>query len=517
VHLVVLILIAVVLLEDRMPFTDLAVSQAGVGAHFSGWVPLVTVLIVPLVALGLQWLAVRSAERAMDQGDASAARAFARADSIMAAIPWIALLATAIATLALDWVPAVRRVVGDWPAVDELLAMLPAFAAMAASWRIHEPIERRVRDAALIRDLDAGVPISTWRSPTRFVLGRVRTNILLLLAPLLTVVALTELAEPLVRSAWPEFWTAGGRELVTLSVAAVVYLLSPLIARLVLQLESLPDGELRRDLQAVCDACGVRVRDILLWRTDQGMVNGAVMGLVAPLRYVMLTDGLVELLPRDELRAVMAHEIGHVRRHHLPWMLLMLVALLGLASFAVEWPAVTIDESIRHASWDLEEKLEAMVWLERGAAILAATIALLLFGWVSRRIERQADTFAVQYLSGTTDSPAITPDAVVAMSGALGSVARFAGVSRERISWRHGSIRWRQAYLERIVGAPANRLPIDRLVGRLKALALAIVLLFGIAFAMEVMNSPTATPDGESGADARYDAPSSVGDGKPGP
>lgn len=480
-QLVVLILVAVVLLEDRIAVDP--ASSTSPEAAAPAWLALATAVIPPLLLLLIQWRIVRRTERGMDTRSPDAPRDFHRADAVMGLVPWISLLSTAAATLLLDWLPAVRRTVGNWPAIDELLALLPALTSMAASWRIHEPLERRLRDAARVRNLDEGLPLPEWTSPTRYVIGRIRSNILLLLAPILVVVAISEIVEPSVARAWPAFWEAGGREGVTLGIAGTVYFFSPFLARIILQLESLPPGELREDLDRVCKGCGVRVRDILVWRTEHGMVNGAVMGLLAPVRYVMLTDGLLELLPRNELKAVMAHEIGHVRQRHLPWMLAMLIVLLTGASLAIEWPASEIDAFIRQAEWDGERKLNALLWLDRGATLFAGGLTLLAFGWISRRVERQADSFAVQFLSNEANSPAVTPDSVVAMSGALGSVARFAGVSRERRSWRHGSIGWRQDYLATVVGMPVSALPIDRLVRLLKwgtaiallALALAVV------------------------------------------
>lgn len=474
-QIVVLILVAVVLLEDRMPTATPA----------SPWVALLVVTVPCALGLALQRFRVVRAERAMDRADPRGIGEFDHADRTMRAIPWIALLSTAAATLGFGWLRAVRSVLGNWPAIDELVALLPALLAIALSWWLHEPIERRIREASMVRRLDEGMPIATWSSPLRFVIGRIRSNVLLLLAPLVVVMALSETIEPRVADAWPAFWNAGGREFVTLAIAAFVYLFSPLIARLVLQLEPVPPGELRNDLQAVCDGSGVRVRQILVWRTDHAMVNGAVMGLVAPLRFVMLTDGLLELLPRDELRAVMAHEIGHVRRRHLPWMLGMLVALLVIGSFAIDWPAQRVDAWIRNAAWDVPTKVDAMAWLDRGAALGATLISLGLFGWASRRIERQADTFAVQYLSTAAGSPHITPGAVAAMSGALGTVARFAGVSPRRASWRHGSIAWRQGYLGGLIGAPAAGLAIDRLVALLKVSVVVVLISFAVLLVLD--------------------------------
>ena len=51
-------------------------------------------------------------------------------------------------------------------------------------------------------------------------------------------------------------------------------------------------------------------------------------------------------------------------------------------------------------------------------------------------------------------------------------IAHLNTVDPNRPSWRHGSIAWRQSYLDSIVGRPVDRLPIDVLIRRLKALAL---------------------------------------------
>jgi hypothetical protein len=127
---------------------------------------------------------------------------------------------------------------------------------------------------------------------------------------------------------------------------------------------------------------------------------------------------------------------------------------------------------------------------------------LLIFGWVCRRFERQADTFAVQHLacdpsaaaiSTTTGDatvnpthtdvptePSVTPQAALALCSALELISELNNVDPERPSWRHGSIAWRQRYLMSLIGRPAKRLPIDRLVRQLKV-ASAVLIIAGVA------------------------------------
>lgn len=472
-----LIFFALVLMEDRVP-SD---------APPRPFLALAAVLLPSLVALVVQSFAVRRAEAQLDRRDPRGVRSAVFAERIASLVGWIATLGLALGTLAFGWLGAVRGVLGNWPAIDELVAVAPPVVTLAASWWIQEPLERRVRDASLIRRLDEGLPIPAAPTRAEYVYERMCANIFLLLVPLLIVLALGESLVPLLKSRVDPAWADDVAEATMIACAAATYCASPLIARVVLRLRPLPPGELRDDLLEICDRCGVRVSNVFLWDTRNATINGAVMGIVAPLRYVMLTDALLELLPRDELRAVMAHEIGHVRRRHLPWMLGAMVVLLMGASFVVDWPMQVIFERMQADGWGPDEMIAADAWMARAGTLGAGLIALFGFGWLSRRFERQADTFAVQALSQATGE-LVSPGAVDAMRGALASVARFGGVDPERRSWRHGSIEWRRRYLAGLVGRPVDRLPIDRIVARLK-LATAAGLVAAGALLWREMSS----------------------------
>lgn len=80
---------------------------------------------------------------------------------------------------------------------------------------------------------------------------------------------------------------------------------------------------------------------------------------------------------------------------------------------------------------------------------------------------------------------AVTSESVEAMAGALESVARLNHISRERRSFRHGSIAHRQHRLARLVGLPLDRLPIDRTCRWIKGGIVAGVLVVLMAVAAE--------------------------------
>jgi len=330
----------------------------------------------------------------------------------------------------------------------------------------------------------------------QYVAVQARINLLLLLVPVLMIAGLSEAVESL-WSRW-EPGPAGVREALTVVIAALVFLLAPLLARLVLDTESLPCGPMRESLSEVCRRHRVGVRDLLLWKTNGSMINAAVMGLVAPLRYVLITDALLETLHDSEVRAVMAHEVGHVRRRHMVWMVLCVVACVLLAAHLVYWPLWLADWLWRlPPSW------------EQGVGIASATTQLglivIMFGWISRRFERQADTFASQHLSGLGTpmeaTASVSMESVDAMRSALESIAELNAADPARHSWRHGSIRWRQEYLGTIIGRPVLGLPIDRLIGRVK-LAVLVVLVLGLSFEIVAPQTTIETPPESTAAES---------------
>jgi Zn-dependent protease with chaperone function len=457
-------------------------ADDGPAAGAVGWRPdgaMAALLAIGPVLLAL--LAARTAvgvcrRRLATRGDV---RSIGLAERWVRICRWLIVVNHVAAVLLLGWLAAVRRTLGDPVLLDELLAMLPALAGLAGTWWVYYPVERRMREALLIRSLDDGEPLFPIPSRGRYVMLQMQVHILLLLAPILLILAASELIDAgAARLPEPGVapWVV---DVATVAAALAIFVLSPLLARLVLSLAPLGAGPLRDQLLTICDRHGVRVREVLVWSTCGTMINAAVMGLLRPFRYVLLTDALIETVPGPYVLAVMAHEIGHVRRRHMPWLVITLMATLILAVLAIAGALAIVEAT------GLGDPLHDLEWLDVAATALELVAALLVFGWVCRRFERQADTFAVQHLSGlggrapaADAGPRIEPGAVATMRGALDTIARLNAVDPDRPSWRHGSIAWRRAYLEDLVGKPAVGLAIDRVIGRIK-LAAMIVLLAG--------------------------------------
>ncbi len=376
----------------------------------------------------------------------------------------------------------VRDVLGDPVLLDEAFILAPPLVALTITSGAWFSIERRLREATLIRQLDQGGPITTIPTRAGYLIDQVRHRALTVLVPITLIAGWTECIE---RSAELFAWSADLTATIQFAGALCAVLAMPLLLRHIWATRSLGESDLRTRLDEMCIEQRIRCRDLLVWRTHSGMINGALIGLIAPMRFVLLTDGLLERLPLPQVEAVMAHELAHAQRNHLPW-------LLGsvLAVSAWVWAGV---------SWGIESTMT--VQGEASMGLLAATPTVLLtlmwFGFVSRRFEWQADACAAQHLSGWTastrqmriEAPMITQEAAAAMAGALGTVAQLNTMNSRKRSFRHGSIVMRQNRLRALAGLPANHLAIDRTVRILKAATAVGLMLYAIMMLQDMLYS----------------------------
>ena len=384
-----------------------------------------------------------------------------------------------------------RLVLGNSILIDELVVMTPTLTMVIWAWWAYYPVDRSIREASLIGQIDAGLPVWPILTRRHYLISQIRHQLTYLFVPLMLVLAWSELVRDFAGPQWDGLSTPA-----LFAGLGCVVLFAPVMIRWLWDTTPLPPGRLRHMLTQMCQRHRVGVRELLVWRTFGGMINAAVMGLVGPLRYILLTDALLESMPHKQVEAVMAHEIAHVRRGHMFW--LLAVATTLLLSLQLLWTqlallAVKATEQAGLTTIPLHEQQDMV-----SAVAMVASMAnwLAAFGWVSRRFERQADTFAVQHLSSCraetapdqqpagNGTVAVDDESVHTMSEALAQVAALNHIAPNRRSWRHGSIAWRRAYLQQLVGQPINRLSIDQLVFKVKLLACILggMLLGGFVF-----------------------------------
>ena len=228
----------------------------------------------------------------------------------------------------------IRERVVSTISVDELLVMGPTLGLIVWLWWAYYPVERRLREAGVFERVEAGEPV--YPVPTRggYVVAQCRHVLMLLFVPLVLILGWVEVVHRMQARGWvSEMWvgpaTAGG--------AGVVFVLAPLMIRHLWDTIPLPEGPTRRRLVELCEMHAVRVRELLLWRTYAagGVLNAGVMGVVGRLRYIMLSDALLEMLTPEQVEAVMAHELAHAKRRHMLWLPLAAIGSLGLLELSL--------------------------------------------------------------------------------------------------------------------------------------------------------------------------------------
>jgi STE24 endopeptidase len=203
------------------------------------------------------------------------------------------------------------------------------------------------------------------------------------------------LALALIRRLRRHWWIAAAVTAVGLGIASL-WLFPVLVDPLFNRFQPLPPGHLRSEVLQLAKQSGVDVGEVYeidASRRTTG-VNAYVNG-IGHTKRVVLYDNLIKEFPPDQVRSVVAHELGH-QAHHDIWR--------GLAWLALVAPAATF----------LAQALAERIGAEQGLAdpsrppgpavlpAVALSLALVSFALgsasnaLSRQVEASADAFSLR-------------------------------------------------------------------------------------------------------------------------
>ncbi len=189
-------------------------------------------------------------------------------------------------------------------------------------------------------------------------------------------------------------WTAAG----TLPFLILGVFLTPLVIDpLFNRFGPLRDKQLEAgivDLATRADVADADVFEVDKSRQTKA-VNAYVTGLLGSKR-IVLWDTLIRKLPPREVRAVVAHELGHYVLGHVRWGVL----IGGLSAFAGMF---VLDRSLRWVIVHWGETLHVSAVTDLNAMVLLMMLAMLgeilaapVSNTISRTMEHQADVFAIE-------------------------------------------------------------------------------------------------------------------------
>ncbi len=237
----------------------------------------------------------------------------------------------------------------------------------------------------------------------------------------------------------------------------------------------LDQGVHRTQIEDFCKKAQLEYSDILKWPLFGGqMITAGVMGLVRKFRFILVTPALLRFLDSKELDAVIAHEIGHVKKKHLLFYLFFFAGymLLTFAGFnLVVYFIIYIEPAYRFL-------IDAGIGRE---SLVSALISFFLigffivyfrymFGYFMRNFERQADVYVYELL-----------DTALPLISSLRKIAVISGLPPDRPNWHHFSIKERIDYL---IQCETDRKWVSRHHRKIQksiTIYLAAIILSGIA------------------------------------
>lgn len=210
-------------------------------------------------------------------------------------------------------------------------------------------------------------------------------------------------------------------------------------------------AQIAQDLRETAGALDFRGDCVLSMDTGLRVVNAAMVGPLPWPRYLVLSDGILQLLDVHSLRGVVAHEVGHAKAQHPAWLLLAFV----IVPILLVSPMSLIDL----------ESLSSLA-LACGAGI---AFVLLVAGLrtIAHRFEFEADELSAAALG------------IAPCIAALRRVGELHPGHRDKASFRHPSERERVSHLQRWEVDPDYRA-----ASRRRGLRLRGVILGGLVLAI---------------------------------
>ncbi len=235
----------------------------------------------------------------------------------------------------------------------------------------------------------------------------------------------------------------------------------------------LESGYIRSRIEALSQRAGFTFANIVYWPIFGGrMITAGVMGLVKSFRYLLVTEALLQFLNPDEIDAVVAHEIGHVKKRHLLFYLFFFAGYMMISYTLYDALLIVIlyvPQLYRLMEYFLSQETTASSALFTMGTILSFLIYFrYIFGYFMRNFERQADAYVFTLFNSSI--PLITT---------LEKIALTSGQPADKPNWHHFSIAERIGFLKKCEQDRSWIQRHDRKIRRSITAFLAALLIFG--------------------------------------
>ena len=223
----------------------------------------------------------------------------------------------------------------------------------------------------------------------------------------------------------------------------IVTIVGPAMIQKLWQCKPIEKGRLRTLIENLCKRADLKYSNILYWPIFGGkMITAGVMGLVKRFRYILVTDALLNFLSPEEIEAVIAHEIGHVKKKHLLFYLFFFAGfmLISLATFDfIKYSVIYAEPIYKFIVYTgFNHYTVSSVAISIVFIIILLVYFRFIFGYFMRNFERQADTYVYTLF-----------DSAQPLIKTFEKIALTSGQPPDKPNWHHFSIYERIEYLKK--------------------------------------------------------------------
>ncbi len=223
----------------------------------------------------------------------------------------------------------------------------------------------------------------------------------------------------------------------------IVAIMGPLLIQKFWGCQPLEQGVNRTRIENLCRSVNLGYRNILHWPIFEGrIITAGVMGLVKRFRYILVTRALLNLLEPHEVDAVIAHEIGHVKKRHLLFYLFFFVGYM-IISFSfldlIIYAMIYFDPLIKAFNRMGFNTVTVTSFIFSLVIITTFLIYFrYIFGFFMRNFERQADAYVYTMF-----------DTATSLISTLKKISLTGRQSPDKPNWHHFSITERIEFLRK--------------------------------------------------------------------
>jgi len=195
---------------------------------------------------------------------------------------------------------------------------------------------------------------------------------------------------------WPKIWWVIGATLFAFWLALQNFFWPVIVSPMFNHFEPVKDPAVINMVKGLADKAGIQVKEVLVMDASRRttMTNAYFIGL-GTTKQIVIYDNLLENYPLDEVRAVLAHEMGHWQKGHI----IQGLALGILGNFLVWGLLALFLRGFTPASGHyLSEKWACLQLF----LILILMVISPLQNYISREMEKQADQVSL----ALTENPA---------------------------------------------------------------------------------------------------------------